>query len=182
VGLGLAGGLLAELMLAGSLQLWHGLVLVADGVPPRDELAHRVLELVGSEREDLAVRDWLLFLARSAAGNVARRLEQEGYLTLAAPQRLWRSERWVPVDADCAFAPLVRVKSALDSTSPVAAQHVVLAGLAASCGLGHQLALYLPPGARHRLDQAVHILHPQLRELIAQIQLAVDSALLAHRV
>ena len=128
------------------------------------------------------MRDWLLFLARTAAADVARRLEQEGYLRLAAARRPWRAGRWVPVDADCAFAPLIRVKSALDSSRPVAVQHVVLGGLAAACGLGHQLALYLPPGARSRLDQAVQVLHPSLRELIAQTQAAVDSALLAHRV
>lgn len=180
-GLGLAGGLLAELMLSGSIRIRHGLVLIADGLPPRDALTRRLLDLVSSERDDLAVRDWLLFLARTAAADVARRLEQEGYLRLAA-WRPWRVGRWVPVDADSAFAPLIRVKSGLDSSRPVAVQHVVLGGLAAACGLGHQLELYLPPGARSRLDQAVQVLHPSLRELIAQTQAAVDSALLAHRV
>ena len=181
-GLGLAGGLLAELVLAGSLRLWRGLVLVADGVPPGDQLARGVLDLIGSEREDFAARDWLLFLARTAAGDVARRLEQEGYLSAAAARRPWRTQRWIPVDADCAFAPLVRVKSALDSSGPVPVQHVVLGGLAIACGLDHRLALYLPPGTRHRLDQAVQTLHPGLHELIAQTQAAVDSALLSHRV
>ena len=138
---------------------------------------------MASEREQLAARDWLLFLARTAAADVARRLEQAGYLTRSPARRPWRGERWVPVDADCAFAPLVRVQVRAGlrpgrcppSTRPSA-------GLAAACGLGHQLPLYLPPKARRRLDDAAAQLDPGLRDLIAQTQAAVDSALLSHRV
>ena len=180
--LGLAGALLAELMLSRSIRLWRGVITAADGTPPGDDLARSVLGLVASEREHLPPQDWLLYLARTAAGDVARRLEQAGYLTRAPGRRFSRAGRWVPVDADCAFAPLVRVKSTLGSSGPVAAQNVALGGLAAACGLGHQLALYLPPGAHRRLEEAASQLDPALRELIAQTQAAVDSALLSHRV
>jgi len=180
-GLGLAGGLVGELMLAGSIRLRDGLAVVGDGVPPGDEAARRVLDQVAGERDDLAARDWLLFLARTAAADVGHRLERDGYLVRVALRRRWRGGPWVPADADCAFAPLVRVKAALDSARPVP-QPVLLGGLAAACGLGHQLALFLPPGALRRLDDAVRGLPADLRELIAQTQSAVDSALLAHRV
>jgi len=113
---------------------------------------------------------------------VARRLEQSGYLTQASAWQPWRGERWVPADADCAFAPIARVKSALDPSRPVNAQGAALAGLAAACGLGSRLALYLPPKSRRRLDEATGQLDPALREVIAQTQAAVDSALLSHRV
>jgi hypothetical protein len=76
----------------------------------------------------------------------------------------------------------VRAKAALSARGPVAAQPVLLGGLAAACGLGHQLSLYLPPGAGRHLDHAAACLDPGLRELIAQTRAAVDSALLAHRV
>jgi hypothetical protein len=56
----------------------------------------------------------------------------------------------------------------------------VLAGLAAGCGLGFRLAQY-PPGPGYRPDQAAARLDPGLRELIAQTQAAVDSAVLCHR-
>ena len=181
-GLGLAAGVLGELVLAGSIRLRDGLVVMGEGAPPGDEAARRVLYLVAGERDDLAGRDWLLFLARTAAADVARRLERDGYLVRAALRRRWRGGPWVPADADCAFAPLVRVKAALDSARPVPRQHVLLGALAAACGLGHQLALYLPPGALRRLDDAARGLPGDLRELVAQTQSAVDSALLAHRV
>lgn len=182
VGLGLAGALLAELMLAGCIRLWPDRVAVAGGVPPQDALARCVLGVLLSEHEGHAARDWLLFLARTAAGDVAGRLEQAGYLTRTAARRPWRPDRWVPVDADCAFAPLLRVKSALDSSRPAAVHSAALAGLAAACGLGAQLSLYLPPKTRRRLDEAAGQLDPGLRDLIAQTRAAVDSALLSHRV
>lgn len=182
LGLGLAGGLLAELTLSGSIRLWHGMVIAANATPPGDGLAHSVLDQVASEREHLPPRDWLLYLARTAAGDVARRLEQAGYLTKTSTWRFGRGQRWLPVDADSAFAPLVRVKSALGASGPLAAQNAALGGLAAACGLGHQMALYLPPNAHRRLEEAARQLDPGLRELITQTQAAVDSALLSHRV
>ena len=182
VGLGLAGGLLAELLLGGCLRLSGGAVVIGAGTPPGDELARRVLELIGGERDDLPARDWLLFLSRTAAGEVAARLAGSGYLTRAAARRPWRAPRWVAVDPDSAFAPLIRIKAVAGSAQPPPAQHAALGGLAAACGLGHQLALYLPPGAQARLDRAVRQLEPGLRELIAVTQATVDAALLAHRV
>ena len=182
VGLGLAGALLAELMLLGNISIQPDGVVVADGAPPGDELARSVLGLVLSEHERHAAQRWLLFLARTAAVDVAGRLEQSGYLTRVTTWRFGRGERWVPVDADSAFAPLVRVKSVLSSSQPVTVQSAALAGLAAACGLGHQLSLYLPPNARPRLDEAVEELDPGLRDLIAQTRAAVDRALPSHRV
>jgi hypothetical protein len=181
-GLGLAGALLAELTLSGKIYFQADQIMVADRSPPGDGLARSVLGLLVSEPEQHAPRDWLLFLARTAAEDVALRLEQSGYLTRISSRRPWRGQRWIPVDSDCAFAPFLRAKSALDSSKPITAQNAALAGLAAACGLGRQMALYLPPKAHHRLQEAAQQLHPSLRDLITQTQAAVDSALLSHRV
>ncbi len=147
LGVGLAGGLLAELMLAGSIRLCRGTVMPADGIPPGDDAARSALGLVVGEREHLPVRDWLLFLARTATADVACRLAADGYLTRIGGRRPWRGGRWVPVDADSAFAPLVRVKSALRTAGPLPVQNAALGGLATACGLGHHFALWLPPDA-----------------------------------
>ncbi len=181
LGLGLAGGLLGELMLPGAIRLSSGLVVLGDGAPPGEELGRSVVHQVAGEREDLPARDWLLFLARTAPRDIAGRLAQAGYLTPAPGRRFSRSPRWVPADPDCAFAPLVRVKAALNPRGPAARQDLLLGGLAAACGLGHQLSLYLPPGAGRHLEQAARDLDPGLQELIAQTKAVVDSALLTHR-
>jgi hypothetical protein len=181
VGLGLAGALLAELMLTGNIRVTPAAVGVTDRVPPQDDLARSVLGRLLSEREVHQARAWLLFLGRTAAGEVARRLARSGYLVQAPGRRRARAARWVPVDADCAFAPLVRVKAALRAPEPGAVHGVALAGLADACGLGMRLESYMPPYALGALGDAVRALAPDLRELIAQVQAAVESAVLAAR-
>jgi Golgi phosphoprotein 3 (GPP34) len=179
-GLGLAGALLAELMLAGSISLRTGQVVVASHSSPSDELTRSVLTLVAGEPQQRPARDWLLFLARTAAADVAGRLEQAGYLTAVPSRRPFRSRQRVPADPDSAFAPLLRIKSALDP-GLATAQNLTLAGLAVACGLGRHLALYLPEGAHRQIQETTGQLHPCLQELIAHTQAAVDSALLSHR-
>jgi len=58
---------------------------------------------------------------------------------------------------------------------------VALAALAAACGLGARLGLYLPTASRRQLSQVTGRLDPGLREVITQTQAAVDAAVLAHR-
>lgn len=180
IGVGLAGALLAELVLAGAIRIWPEGIAAAGRIAPPDELARRVLDLVLSERHP--VPDWLAFLARSAQQDVARRLARREYLTLAGSRRPWRADRWVPVDPDCAFAPLFRAQAALDPAKPVTVAGATLAGLAAACGLGSRLLPYGPKGARHCLDATIRQLAPDLREVIAQTQAATDGLLLSQRV
>jgi hypothetical protein len=180
LGSGLAGGLLAELMLGGSVILRYDGALVAGHIVPRDGLAYQVLGQITGEHEAHPVREWLLFLARTASEDVARRLERSGYVTRAGGRGRWRPGRWVPTDADWAFSPLLRVRSALDPARPFEARNAVLAGLAVACGLGFRLAQYLPPPGRS-LEEALGQLDPGVRELIAQTQAAIGSAVLAHR-
>ncbi|HEY5990080.1 MAG TPA: GPP34 family phosphoprotein [Streptosporangiaceae bacterium] len=183
IGLGLAGALLAELVLLGKLCIRPGVVIVADPTPPAEELASLVLGLVQNEREQHTAQVWLLYLARTATEDVAQRLAKSGYLARVSARRPWSSERWAPVDPDCAFTPLVRILPALDSSRPLTADGTALAGLAAACGLSPRMLLYAPPKAtRRNLDEVVAQLGPDLRHLIAETQAAVDSALLSHRV
>ncbi len=180
VGIGLAGALLAELALLGKIWVQPDRTTVADPTRPEDDLAGLVLGLLCSEQH--AARDWLLFLARTAARDVARRLANSGYLSRVSARRPWRGERWVPVDSDCAFTPLVRVIPALVPSRRVSVHGACLAGLANACGLGPRMFSYAPPHAtRECLDQAVRQLSPGLCQLIAQTQAAVESAVLAQR-
>lgn len=180
LGLGLAGGLLAELVLSGHVRISQGEVAVATGAPPRDELARIIVDLLCQDGRYQA-RDWLTFLARTSTHDVALRLERAGYVAQAGPRRRLRAPTWVPVDADCAFAPLIRVRAALDPGRPPDDACTALAGLAAACGLGPRLLPYGPPGARRRLDNVVRCAYPGVRDLITQVQAAVDAAVLSHR-
>jgi hypothetical protein len=180
-GLGLAGALLAELVLRGSISVGPAGITVVDGSAPGEELARRVLRALLAEGEQLAVRVWLLFLAGTAAQDVAGRLARAGYLVPVRSRRPWHAARWVPADPDCAFAPVTRVQAALRAPGRATAG-VTLAGLATACGLGSHLAQYLPGNTAEHLRAAVEQLDPRLREVIIQTRAAVDSAVLAHRV
>jgi hypothetical protein len=76
---------------------------------------------------------------------------------------------------------MVRVHAVLDASRPSTVADVVLAALAAACGLGSRVLRYEAPGSRRRLDQAVLRLGPDLRELVAQTQAVIDGALLSQR-
>jgi hypothetical protein len=180
LGLGLAGGLLSELVLAGALSVRHGGVAVM-GRPPPDELLVRLVRLVAAEPQAHPVGEWLAYVARAAPADVAERLAASGYLAHGARLLPWRGGRWVPTDRDSAFAPVLRVRAALDASRPLAVHDAVLAGLADACGLWFRLAPYLPAKAVRPVHHAVAQLPASLQNLIAQTRAAVASALLAHR-
>lgn len=180
IGLGLAGALLAELGIVGQIRIWPDRLAVLGGSLPYDELGCAVLALVSTESRP--PRDWLLYLSRTSTRDVASRLEESGYLARGSSRRPWRPHRWVPVDSDSAFAPIVRVRTVLDPARAATIASVTLAGLAVACGLGPRLMTYGPAGARRRLDLAIALLPPELREVIVQTQAAVDGLLLAQRV
>jgi hypothetical protein len=181
LGTGLAGALLAELMLAGCVGLRQdSAVVISRDTPQSAVQQHPLLKQVADEPGPQPVRSWLRFLARSAARDVALRLEEAGYLQHARGRVPWSQDQWIPVNPDWAFAPMLRVRTALDPARPLTAHAAALAGLAVACGLGFRLDLYQAQAGRP-VQEAVAQLGPGLQELIAQTQTAVDSAVLSQR-
>jgi hypothetical protein len=181
LGTGLAGALLAELMLAG----WIGLrpdsaVVIGRDAPRAAAGRHPLLQQIAAEPGPQPVPSWLRFLARTAARDVAVRLAEAGYLKHVRSRVPWGQGQWVPVNAEWAFAPMLRVGNALDPARPVTVHAAALAGLAVACGLGFRLHFYQIP-ARRPVQDVVAMLGPGLQELVAQTQTAVDSAVLAQR-
>ena len=149
IGLGLAGALLAELVRLGKIRLVPGGLAVADAAPPEDALADSVLGLMLGEPEQHPAQDLAAVPGPHRGGGRGPPAGAVGLPDLD-PRGAWRGGRWVPVDADCAFAPLARVKSALDPSRTLNVHGAALAGLAAACGLGSRLSLYLPPKTDRR--------------------------------
>lgn len=180
LGLGLAGGLLADLFLGGHAGLGpDGMVHPGrrtHGVPAADAA---LLALMAAEPVPLPVRDWLRFLAPRATGDVGARLEQARYLTTIRRRIPWLPGRRVPGDPDWAITPISRAGLALDPRRPASPHACTLAGLAAACGLGFRLDQYLTPA--RSVPDAVALLSPGLRVLIACTQAAAGSAVLSHR-
>lgn len=180
LGLGLAGALLAEAATAGAVILGPGPVRAGRN-GPGEELAAGLLGQVTGEPELHPVEEWLAYLAQSAPADVAARLATCGYLVRNGWWPPWRRGRWIPVDRDSAFSPVLRVRAALDAARPPTTHEALLAGLADACGLGFRLAQYTPARPVRPLGEAVAHLDLGLQDLIARTRAAVDSAVLANR-
>jgi hypothetical protein len=191
LGAGLAGGLLAELMDGDmpAVTLRRGYIvpvpaaggdLVARYARTGEPVRQHVLELIIAEPAPRPVRDWLLFLGHSAVTDVAARLERCEYLTRPAGRVPGRSRRAVPADRDWAHCALLRAHAALDAARTPGPYTALLSGLALASGLGFRFADFTGTPARSA-DEAIRMLTPPLRELIANVQAAADSALLSHR-
>jgi hypothetical protein len=68
LGIGLAGALLAELMLGGHVVVGSDSTVAAGPTGPGDDLARQVRSQIAGEPEPHVVLEWLLFLGQSAAG------------------------------------------------------------------------------------------------------------------
>ena len=181
LGLGLAAGLLAELMLTvpaaiGLLPDARVMVLRDAPVNVRE---HSLLTRIAGEPYLLPVRDWLAFLARTAEGDVGTRLEQAGYVA-SGPRRFpGLPARRVPVDPDWAFTAVLRVATAVDLRRPPDPYSDALTGLAYACGLGYRLDRLVPVSASGA-GQVVARLPPPLRALVAHTQVGVSTAVLSR--
>jgi Golgi phosphoprotein 3 (GPP34) len=181
LGTGLAGALLAELMLVG----WIGLrqdsaVMITTDAPRGAVQQYALLKRIADKPGPQPVRSWLRLLAHSAEQDVALRLEEAGYLEHVRGRVPWRQGRWVPVNPDWAFAPVLRARAALDPGRQLTAHSAALVGLTVACGLGFKLSEDQTPPGRPVQDAVVQ-LGPGLQELIAQTETVIESAVLSYR-
>lgn len=182
LGTALAGGLLAELLLVS----WIGLrqhdraVMTTRDAPydaaRRDPLFKRITD----QAEPQPVGSWLRVLAQGAEHDVAVRLEEAGYLEHVRGRVPWSQGRWVPVNRDWAFAPVLRARAALDPARPLTAYSATLVGLMVACGLGFKLSEHQTPTSR-AVPEIVAQLGPGLQVLIAHTETAIENAALSYR-
>jgi hypothetical protein len=180
--LGLAAGLLAELMLGDRPAIRvapDGTLRIAGEVPGTVIGRHPLLTQIDLEPAPRPVPDWLTFLAGSAPRDVGVRLEQAGYLTWVTRRFPGLPARLVPADANWAFAPVNRVVAALDPRRRQEPYLAVLAGLADACGLGFRTEPYLAAGSLP-VGDSVSRLAPDLRALVRDTRITVSSAVLSR--
>ena len=183
-GLGLAGGLLAELVLGGHLIVHDGLVYPAAGVgAPADVTLRAVLHAVAGQRQPRDVGMWLRFLAGDAVSDVRNRMGAAGLLARVRTRRLaggW--DRYLPTDSNAAAWPAIRLARQLCTGELLPVQDGVLAGLVHACGLLKHV-LWGPehaPGFANA-DRLRHLLPPPLATLVAHTEAAVGQHVLTRR-
>ncbi|SCL33172.1 Golgi phosphoprotein 3 (GPP34) [Micromonospora nigra] len=178
-GLGLAGGLLGELVLYGHVTVIDGTVTVVDRRPPADALAHTVLDQLVGEAQHQSVRTWLSFLGQTAVTAVGERLARGGVLRRQESRRLLKTTvSYVPLDLNVVAWPATRLRAVLERPDPPGVPDALLLGLVAAVGLTREVLWSAGPRAHHRLNLLIPALPPPLKELVAHTEAAVGAAVL----
>ncbi|MFI6762020.1 GPP34 family phosphoprotein [Micromonospora sp. NPDC050417] len=181
-GLGLAAGLLGELLLARRIVIGGGTVTVVDRRPPDDALAHTVLDQLVGEPGHRSIRTWLMFLGNSAVDSVGERLARAGTVRREETRRMLRTTViYRPVDMNTAAWPVTRLRASLGRAEPLPTEDVLLLALLAATNLLREVLWGTDPGVQQRLHQLIDGLPPPLSELARHTEAAVGAAILAGR-
>jgi hypothetical protein len=183
VGLGLAAGLLGELIVCERISMINGVLTVWDGRQPEDALARTVLEQIIQERQHRSVRTWLDYFALDAAGMVAERLTRAGVLARDDYRTVLLRRRTVyePVDMSVAFTPQARLHTALSRLLPLTLRDATLAALVAATGLLDEVLWDSDQNARRYLTDLRACLPGPQQELAAHTEAALGAHVGAHR-
>lgn len=180
--LGLAGALVGEQVLFRRINLRGGRLRVVNPAPPRDALAHTVLDHLLAEPGVTAVQDWLRFFAQDAYERVSQRLIREGHVHVRQERRLLRTVTvFEPTTTTRAGWPESRLASQLSAGLALEPPDVVLAGLVEATGLDAYVLTDTPPHARPYLRRVVTSLPPSLRAVVDQTAAAVGDVVLNAR-
>ena len=182
LGVGVAAGLLGELMLSGHADITGG-VVVAANLPyrPDDALAHTTLGRLLAEPGVRDVHTWLRFLGEDACDAVAGRLVLDGRLVKHRPTWRRRAALYEPVDANDAIRTVSRLYSSLRRGEQLSAVDQVLVGLVDAAGLTRAVLFDSPPGVEERLRAWVAALPAGLRELVGWTESVISRVVLTHR-
>ncbi|MFD2768015.1 GOLPH3/VPS74 family protein [Micromonospora eburnea] len=180
---GIAAALLGELAAAGRITFDRGRLWVRDTRPPDDWLQHLVLARLVAEPQHTATRTWLAFLAETVPEQVAERLWQAGKVEPQQHRRLLRTPTtvYVPTNTNVAAWSWARLSTLLRDHKRLNPFDLVLMGIVNSCGLGGFVLDGARPSVYANLRRQLAEGPQPMRELLADLDTAVGSAVLSHR-
>jgi hypothetical protein len=135
--LGLAGAMLAELLLAGNVAISTERISVRPRTTPPDSLTHSVMELLAAEPQH-NLRTWLTFLARDSVEKIGERLVRDRQVTREESRTLLLRSGTVtyqPVDPSQVFWRSARLTKLIEEHTVTEWADCVLVGLAHATGL-----------------------------------------------
>lgn len=184
LGLGLAGALIAELVLWRRFDIVDGKIQLIDDRPTGDPATTAVLDQLLREGHHRAVRDWIAFLATGIATDLTeRRLTRSGLLLRQEKRGLLGTKTsFVPADSMVAGWPATRIRTFISRNELLDIPDLVLAGLILATGLDQHVFITLDARSRERLfDQLRRRMPAMLQELVGHAEAAVGDAVMARR-
>ena len=189
--LGLAGALLAELILDRRIDVQAGRVVLVSRAPMQDILAQTVLGDIVTElhvaKQPHTVRVWLVYLSHSSVTQVRNRLCFTGIVQEVPGRRWWggAANKYRAADINQALGPEAAVHSLIThgQASNNSMSAITFAALADSCGLLPKLTWWREQkvGVRRRLVQLRDQLPRSIRDLVDETEAAVGDAVVGRR-
>jgi hypothetical protein len=185
IALGLAGALIAELVLAQRIAVRGVRLGVVDPRPVQEKVADNALSEMINSAHHTDIRTWLAYLAQRSVADVSGRLETAGLLQRETPKLLKRKQvRYFSTDFSRAMWPVTRLRLGLARRQPLSPQDMALATLMDACDLTDTV-LDEPSGrraARHYLTTLLAAMPQPLSDLSRQVGAAVGDAVLTYRI
>ncbi|MGC9670654.1 GPP34 family phosphoprotein [Planosporangium sp. 12N6] len=175
---GLAGAVLAELIIDGQLVLLEGNSTVMTNptrLPPKDEVAALVMGYITRDPTPHTVRRWVADLAGIVTPAICERLAKTGYAHLTGNRLTGR--RYVPQSANVAAGPGVRLRYHMSHPGQVQSWNVlVLAGLVLVTGMVAVVARESQQVATEQLRALAGRLPPVILSVLAAVEAEIVSA------
>lgn len=184
LGLGLAGALIAELVLWRRIDVLDGKITIIDDRQTGDPATSAVLDQVLREGHHRVVRDWISFLATGIATDlVERRLARSGLVQRQEKRGLLGTKvSFVPTDSMTAGWPATRIRTFVTRGELLDVADLSLAGLILATGLDQHVFVTMEARDRAQLfDQIRRRLPMMLQELVGHTEAAVGDAVMARR-
>lgn len=179
---GLAGAVLAELVLADRIAVVDGLVLVRDHRPYGETVTDSALAEVIKQRANHPIRAWVEYLRDDAREMVARRLVKEGTVQRVQTRVMLRQAvRFPAVDPVQAASPRVHLWYTIEHPELLDEVTATLGGLVHAVGLERVLVAESKRRARDTLREISERLPDDLRSVVAGVDAAVAAITLTVR-
>jgi hypothetical protein len=180
--LGLAGGLLSELILGGHLVVRNDLLYAYADACVADRLLSQVWHTLARQHRAWDVGTWLQFLATEAIADVRHRMCSSNLLRPVQTGRFPRRRKYLPVDPNAAAWPAIRLANQLCSRDPLSLPEGVLVGLILAVGLLRRVLWDTEhaPGFAYA-NQRRRALPPSLAAVVRHTEAAVGQHTLTPR-
>lgn len=182
VNTGLAGAVLAELILGHRLTVADGFIITRDQRPYGERVTDAALAEILKQRDAHPVRAWVEFLREDVRDMVGPRLVASGMIQRVQSRSMLRQTvRFPATDPIQAAAPRSRLRYIVDHPELLDVQTAILGALVLATGLDHVLGAGTPREARESLERLADPMPGDLKAIAGGVDAAVANIALTVR-